>query len=159
MNLPSNLEHLRRTLMILLFLGLNYPFASNAQQPTDNPHAEKPYIEEWVYRVRYGFKDEWWKLFQKYQLAVLDKEKELGYVREYGLYVPSLHTPEETRWDYRLIIVFASQPASTHASEIEKQLFPDLTTFRTEEARRWELTANHWDLPIHLADPHASLAP
>jgi hypothetical protein len=62
----SNLKHLRQTFMILQFLGLNFPFASTAQQTNDNMHAEKPYIEEWVYRVRYGFKDEWWKLFQKY---------------------------------------------------------------------------------------------
>ena len=145
--------------MILMLLAFIQPFLLSAQQANDNTHAEKPYIEEWVYRVRYGYKDEWWKLFQKYQITVLDKEKELGYVREYSLYVPSLHMPEDSRWDYRLIIVFTSQSASTHGSEIEMQLFTDLPTFRKEEARRWELTANHWDLPIHLADPHANLAP
>jgi hypothetical protein len=159
MKLLFNLKHPRQLFIILLLLGFLKPFALSAQQTNDNTHAEKPYIEEWVYRVRYGFKDEWWKLFQKYQISVLDKEKELGYVKEYSLHVPSLHTPEDSRWDYRLIIVFANQPASTHGSEIEKQLFPDVAMFRKEEARRWELTANHWDLPIHMADPHASLAP
>jgi len=29
-------------------------------------------------------------------------------------------------------------------------LFPDQETFKREEDRRWELTANHWDLPIHV---------
>jgi len=27
--------------------------------------------------------------------------------------------------------------------------------FHREEHRRWELTVNHWDLPIHQMDPHA----
>jgi hypothetical protein len=35
-------------------------------------------------------------------------------------------------------------------------LFPDKATLGREENRRWELTANHWDLPIHEIDPHVS---
>src|SRR5215831_11950911 len=40
----------------------------------------KGYEVEWVYRVRYGFIDEWWDLFRKYQLPILDRAKELGYI-------------------------------------------------------------------------------
>ena len=111
-------------------------------------------MEEWVYRVKYGFKDEWWKIFQKYQLAILNREKELGYIVSYTVYCPSLHISEESRWDYQVEVVFKNRAASSHGSEVEKELFPEMLTFRKEENRRWELTTNHWDMPIHIADPN-----
>jgi hypothetical protein len=113
--------------------------------------APKPVIEEWVYRTKYGFKDEWWTIFKKYQIAILERQKQLGYVKDFTVYAPSLHTSEDSRWDYRVIIVRASAdaPSGQSEGEVAKQLFPDQATFKRDENRRWELTTNHWDLPIH----------
>ena len=120
--------------------------------------AAKPVTVEWVYRVKYGYKDEWWSLFKKYQIAILEKQKQLGYVKEYTVYAPSLHTSEDARWDYRIVIVRASQdaPAGQSEGEVAKQLFPDQEAFKRGENRRWELTANHWDLPIHVVNVSAA---
>lgn len=115
----------------------------------------KPYQVEWVYRVKYGFQDEWWGLFRKYQIATLDREKQLGYVTSYSVVRPGLHTSEDSRWDYRIVITYASQASASHGGEVERGLFPDKATRLRDEARRWELTLNHWDLPIHEIDPHA----
>jgi len=115
-----------------------------------------PYIVEWVYRAKYGFKDEFFQLFKKYQVPVLEREKQLGYVNQYTIYSPSLHTSEDQRWDYRVIIEYRDQASSGHGGEIEKQLFPDQATMKREENRRWEITTVHWDLPIHVVDPKAS---
>lgn len=117
----------------------------------------KPVTVEWVYRVKYGYKDEWWALFKKNQISLLERQKQLGYVKEYTVYAPSLHTSEDSRWDYRIIIVRASADAPPGQSEREvaKQLFPDQATYKREENRRWELTTNHWDLPIHIVNPLA----
>ena len=115
----------------------------------------KPYKVEWVYRVRYGYQAEFWSLFQKDQLPVLDKEKALGYVTDYVVFRPGLHTSEDARWDYRIEISYADHEASTHAGEIEATLFPDKAAYDKDEQRRWELTLNHWDLPIKTIDPHA----
>lgn len=41
----------------------------------------KELVEEWVYRVQYGHKDEWLRIFKKYQLAILEKQKQLGFVK------------------------------------------------------------------------------
>ena len=116
----------------------------------------KPGVEgyevEWVYRVRYGFIDEWWDLFRKYQIPVLDRAKELGYVLDYRIYHPQFHTDEAARWDYRVEITYKDQAASSHEGEITAQLFPDSATRKREENRRWELTTNHWDLPIYQVD-------
>ena len=118
--------------------------------------AERPYQVEWVYHVKYGHQGEWWKIFQKYQVAILDREKQLGFVTDYTIDKPGLHTSEDARWDYRIIITYPSYDASRHEGEVQHQLFPDTAALNREEDRRWELTVNHWDLPIHQIDPHAA---
>lgn len=57
---------------------------------------------------------------------------------------PGLHSSEDFRWDYRIIITCPNWEGSTHEGELEAKA----------EQRRWELTLNHWDLPIHKIDPH-----
>ena len=128
------------------------PSVASAQQPTPTAAAPKPSVVEWVYRTKYGYKDEWWRIFKKYQLAIHERQKQLGYVKEYTVWAPSLHTSEDSRWDYRVIIVRASAdaPPGQSEGEVARQLFPDQAAFTRDENRRWELTTNHWDLPIHV---------
>jgi len=138
--------------LLAITLGTHLP-AAGAQQ-TVAAQAPKPVTEEWVYRVKYGYKDEWFRIFRRYQIAILERQKQLGYVKDFTVYAPSLHTSEDARWDYRVIIVRASwdAPPGQSEDEVGKQLFPDQETFKKEENRRWELTANHWDLPIHIVN-------
>jgi hypothetical protein len=142
-----------------LILGMSAAAAmlgvSNAATAQDTPPNERPYEVEWVYRVQYGHQEEWWKIFQRYQIAILDREKQLGYVTKYVVERPGLHTTEDSRWDYRVVINYANWAGSTHEGEVQRALFPDQTVLKQEEQRRWELTLNHWDLPIHEIDPHA----
>jgi len=144
-------DRLSKALIQTISLALAAASPSSAAPPNA---AARPYQVEWVYRVRYGFQDEWWRLFQKYQIAELDEEQRRGYVRSYAVFRPSLHTSEDARWDYRIVIDYNGYEGSTHEGEVEKVLFPDGETRRREEDRRWELTTNHWDLPIHEIDPH-----
>ena len=129
-------------------------FAAQAQTAQAKAPA-RPYVVEWVYRVKYGYQAEWWKIFQTYQIAILDREKQLGYVTSYTVTRPGLHSSEDSRWDYRIIITYPDQAGATHESEVDHQLFADRAAEAKAEQRRWELTLNHWDLPIHDIDPHA----
>ncbi len=115
---------------------------------------DKPYFVEWVYRVKWGYADEFWQLFKKYQIATLNREKELGYVTSYTVYRPAQHMGEDSRWEYRIVIAYKNIASSTHGSEVEKQIFPDQATMKREENRRWELTVAHYDVPIHVVDPN-----
>jgi hypothetical protein len=145
--------------MLMLTTGGETPISAAMQQAAAAPlPTQKPAIVEWVYRVQYGHKDEWWRIFKKYQIAILERQKQLGYVKEYTVFAPSLHTSEDARWDYRIIIVRASEDAPPGQSEddIATQLFPDQEAFSREENRRWELTTNHWDLPIHVVKVDAA---
>lgn len=147
-----------------LVLAMGMPGLTPAQQnrtapdSTSSETAKKDSTEEWVYRVQYGHQDEWFRIFKKYQLAILERQKQLGFVKQYTVWAPGLHTSEESRWDYRVVIVRASYdaPPGQSEDEVAKQLFPDQATFKREEDRRWELTTNHWDLPIHVVNPSAA---
>jgi hypothetical protein len=144
----KSISHLFSVLVLTVSIAPTATFAQSAP-------AAKPYTVEWLYRVQYGHKDEWWSIFRKYQIAALDREQQLGYITSYTVYAPSLHTSEDGRWDYRIVINFKDQAASTHEGELIHELFPDKSSLQKEENRRWELTTNHYDLPIHTVDPHA----
>jgi hypothetical protein len=140
-----------RSLLLLAFAIL--PFGSGHSQTSQQ--SNQPYIVEWVYKVKWGYQDEFWQIFQKYQIATLNKEKELGGVLKYEVFRPGLHTSEDHRWDYRIVIYYKDVASSSQGSTVEKQLFPDQAKMKHEEQRRWELTEVHWDLPIHQIDPNA----
>jgi hypothetical protein len=144
---------------VLNIVSLSVP-ATRAQLPASSISAQapKPETVEWVYRIRYGYHDEWWRIFRKYQIAILERQKQLGYVKDFTIWAPSLHTSEDSRWDYRVVITRASHdaPPGQSESEVGRQLFPDQEAFHRDENRRWELTTNHWDLPIHQVDPNAT---
>jgi hypothetical protein len=106
-------------------------FAMLPSSSASGQQTSQPYIVEWVYKVKFGYQDEFWQIFQKYQIATLNKEKELGSVLKYEVFRPGLHTSEDRRWDYRIVIYY-------------------------KEQRRWELTEVHWDLPIRQIDPNAT---
>jgi hypothetical protein len=144
-------------LFVLLRLHSAVPDAM-AQQAAHAAVTEKPETVEWVYRIRYGYQDEWFAIFRKYQVAILEKQKQLGYVKDYTIWSPGLHSSEESRWDYRVVITRTSHdaPPGQSEKEVARELFPDQATLRREENRRWELTTNHWDLPIHQVDINAS---
>jgi hypothetical protein len=135
--------------LVSLALGLVGSGSSTGQSPKPGV---KGYEVEWVYRVRYGYIDEWWDLFRKYQVPVLDRLKTLGYVLDYRIYHPQLHTDEAARWDYRVEITYSDVDGAKHEEEVARALFPDAAARKRDENRRWELTTNHWDLPIYQVD-------
>jgi hypothetical protein len=137
---------------ILTLLGMAAFTARGQQSSTTTP--DEPFLEEWVYKVKWGHSEEFFEILKRYQLAILEKEKQLGYVTQYTVYAPGLHTSEDQRWDYRVSIVFKNQAAAKHEREVARQLFSDQQTFKREENHRWELTEAHWDLPVRIVNPN-----
>lgn len=137
-------------LVAMLCLAALGPEPVRAQAP--NPGV-KGFEVEWVYRIRYGFIDEWWDLFRKYEVPVFEKLKEQGDILEYRIYHPRAHTDEASRWDYRVEIRWKDHDAQLKASPTAAALFGKTPERKRDEQRRWELTTNHWDLPIYQVDP------
>jgi hypothetical protein len=148
-----------RPLLLLISAALISTLATSGGAVAQTPAAQSPlppYLVEWVYRVKWGESDEFWRLFQKYQIPLLDKEKQLGRVLAYTVYRPGLHTSEDQRWDYRVVITYRDIVATAQSRDLPKQVFPDQKTFKREENQRWSITLAHYDLPIREIDPHAA---
>jgi len=112
---------------------------------------EKPFVVEYYYKAKWGYADEFIALFRKNHLPVLKKQIETGRILSVKIERPRYHSTEESRWDYRVTLVFKNisvidDPGAEEA--IVRQLYPDQETFRREEKRRFEILIAHWDLPI-----------
>jgi hypothetical protein len=127
-----------------------------AQERRAGQAAEQPYTVEYYYQTRWGYADEFIRLFRKNHFPVLKKEMESGRIVSVTAVAPRFHGTEDRRWDYRVTIVFrnaqvASEPDPNAAASL-RQLYPDQETFRREEQRRFEILVAHWDVPITPVD-------
>ena len=133
-----------------LFLGLlltSLMLLSPAQQKP----ADMPFTVEYYYKAKWGYADEFLRLFTKNHYPLLHKEKELGRIVEVSAARPRYHATEDGRWDYRVTIVWKDAATATDSFDpapLLRQLYPDQETFRREEQRRFEILAAHWDVPV-----------
>jgi len=116
---------------------------------------EQPYAIEYYYKAKWGHAEEFLALFKKNHYPVLKKEIELGRMLKVTMVTPRYHMTEDSRWDYRVTIVFKNAAIANDnfdSSGIIKQLYPDQETYKKEEQRRFEILDAHWDLPIKDVD-------
>lgn len=133
-----------------LWLGA-VPASLGAQTPQARA-PDEPFVVEYYYTVRWGYADEFLRLFKKNHYPVLQRQMEKGRILAVTAVAPRYHGTEDGRWDYRVTIVFRSVATAHDPEPITdaelKQLFPDQETFRREEQRRFEILVAHWDLPL-----------
>jgi hypothetical protein len=136
-------------LLCAMTLGLK------AQQRAAAESKDQPYAIEYYYKAKWGHADEFLALFKKNHYPVLKKEVELGRMLKVSMVTPRYHMTEDSRWDYRVTIVFKNAAIANDnfdSSTIIKQLYPDQETYKKEEQRRFEILDAHWDLPVKDVD-------
>jgi hypothetical protein len=142
------------SLLLMLFICLTISSPTKAQPPQTKSNDE-PFVADYYYKAKWGYADEFIRLFKKNHFPVLKKQMETGRILSVTAVKPRYHATEDGRWDYRVTIVFKNMAAaSDQASEepIIKQLFPDQETYKLEEQRRFEILLAHWDVPILSVD-------
>lgn len=135
---------------ILMVLTLAVMFCGSAQAQNVMA-ADETFVVEYYYKTKWGYADEFLQLFKKNHLPVLKKQVEMGRITRIKIEKPRYHATEDGRWDFRVTLVFKSATVAFSPSpeaEIIKQLYPDQATFKKEEARRFEILAAHWDVPL-----------
>jgi hypothetical protein len=135
-------------------LALMLAGASTAAAQAPPAGASTPFVVEYYYTARWGFADEFIRLFKKNHYPVLKRRMEQGDILEITGEAPRFHGTEDGRWDYRVTIVWKNAAVLHEAfAEAElRRLYPDQETFRREEQRRFEILAAHWDVPIVRVD-------
>lgn len=131
------------------------PLAGQGAPPQGG--ANQPYTMEYYYKVQWGHQQEFLDLFLKNHYPLLQKQVESGRLLAVRIETPANHMTEDLRWDYRVTLTFRNGATATSANPDEavmiRQLWPDQTTFRREEQRRFELLLAHWDLPVSNITP------
>jgi len=126
-----------------------------AEQSAAAEAKDQPYAIEYYYKAKWGHAEEFLALFKKNHFPVLKKEMELGRMLKVSMVTPRYHMTEDSRWDYRVTIVFKNAAIANDnfdSSTIIKQLYPDQETYKKEEQRRFEILDAHWDLPTKDVD-------
>lgn len=115
----------------------------------------KPFVIEYYYKVKWGYAEEFIRLFKKNHYPFLKKQMELKNALQVTAETPFHHGTEGERWDYRVRIVWKNVQVAHDDSGDElifKQIFPDQETFKREEQRRFEILLAHWDVPIRTVN-------
>jgi len=139
--------------LIVLFV-----FSPNRTLVAHETDAPKPAVNEFYYRVKWGYFDEFLTLFKKNHYPILARLKEDGVILDMYAAFPASHASESKRWDMRFTIVLAD-PKHTYeyfyGPDLIEELYPDQETFKKDEQRRFSLLEEHMDIPIrmdHLSD-------
>ncbi len=118
---------------------------------------EKPVTVGYYYRVRWGFQQEFERLFFKNHYPVLKAQMGPGgRIKAVSVYNPVFHGEGRADWTFLVVITFSSWNALGGPSpdeEIARRLYPDQDTFKREEQRRFEILDAHWDVPLKEAEP------
>ena len=112
--------------------------------------ADKPYAVEYYYKARWGFADEFIRLFKKNHYPVLKKQIG-GRILQITAARPRFHATEDGRWDYRITIVWKNIQVTNEGFDenaLKRKMYPDQKTFQKEEQRRFEILLAHWDVPV-----------
>jgi hypothetical protein len=133
-------------LSLPLALSALATFDATPPQPT-----EQPYAVAYYYKVKWGYYDEFLRLFKKNHWPLLKAEQEQGRILRVDAYQPTFHGEGRADWHFMTVIVYKNWNAVLDQSgreELLRRLFPDQERFQAEERRRFELLEAHWDVPL-----------
>ncbi len=131
--------------LLVIFLSAGYKL--DAQQ---NTAKGKDYFTiESYYKVKWGYGAEFINLWKQNHYPLLKKALENGDVISITASEPKFHSGEETRWDFRVTVVFKTVNLAFQEDLLDvykKQLFPDSEALKKSEQYRFELLLAHWDI-------------
>ena len=101
------------------------------------------------YKVKWGFADEFIDLWKTNHYPLLKKAKDKGDILSVVATKPILHSGEDTRWDFKVTIVFKNEHLAFDpnlTTPYKNQLYPDSAKLVKDEQHRFELLLAHWDV-------------
>ena len=128
----------------LILIGSTHSSIAQSNKKTDEPFTIENY-----YKVKWGYADEFISLWKKNHYPLLKKAREKGDILSVVAEVPIMHSGEDSRWDFKVIIVFKNVEMAFAAgltTPYKKELYPDLDKLEKDEKHRFELLLAHWDI-------------
>ncbi len=144
LNYPAARKFMRQSIFVL---GFFMSLACFGQQ--DPKSVADHFTVECYYKVKWGFADEFIALWKKNHYPLLKQAMEHGDIITVTASKPRYHSGEDTRWDFRVSIVFKTAALAFDenlTTPYKAQLFPDQNSYLKEEQHRFELLLSHWDI-------------
>ena len=113
--------------------------------------SDEYFTVENYYKVKWGFADEFISLWKANHYPLLKKAIEKGDIISVTASTPKLHSGEDTRWDFRVTIVFKNAALAFDenlTTPYKKQLYPDQDALIKAERHRFEILLAHWDIEV-----------
>jgi len=129
------------------FLVLLFSFSGETQAQGKNEY----FTIENYYKVKWGYAEEFIELWKANHYPLLKKAKEKGDIISVIAEKPKLHSGEDTRWDFKVILTFkdAKTAFDPDLTEPYKQaIYQNLEKLKKDEQHRFELLLAHWDVMI-----------
>jgi hypothetical protein len=144
------LNHILKGSKKLLTFGIIFLSAVLSLHAQSNSAKSKDYFTiESYYRVKWGYGAEFISLWKQNHYPLLKKALENGDIISITASEPKFHSGEETRWDFRVTVVFKNVELAFQEDLLDgykKQLFPDADALKKSEQHRFELLLAHWDI-------------
>lgn len=110
---------------------------------------------EYYYRVKWGSLRRFIDLYEKNHVPLLEDMKAAGFVVDIKSEYPFTHLAGGPRWDMRVTVTYRDAAAAvndpaweTAWNNAKKKRFRDVKKMELEEAARFELLEDHWDVII-----------
>ncbi|MEO6132455.1 MAG: hypothetical protein ABIQ02_11445 [Saprospiraceae bacterium] len=136
-----------KSLVIPGLIILFFSFGRSLSGQTTNASDEYSTFESY-YKMKWGYAKEFIDLWKANHYPLLKKAKEHGDIISIVAEKPKMHSGEDTRWDFRVIIVYKNVGlALDHAltDPYKKELYTDLDKLAKDEQYRFTLVLAHWD--------------
>ena len=120
----------------------------------------KPVTIESYYRIKWGSAEEFKDLYRRNHQPILQELQKQGLITGMRVDAPFTHMSGGPRWDLRVTITYRDAPSAVEvggpydkaADAVTARLYPDKKRLETDEARRFSLLEDHWDVIVTPAD-------
>lgn len=141
----------------LFLLTVSIAHSADVRPATEaSKAAPVPVTVEYYYRVRWGQMDEFLRLYRKNHEPLLLEMQKQGWITRIEEIQPFTHMAGGQRWDLRVTLAYRDAEAAVGsggaydqaAEAVTKRLFPDAAAHDVEEAKRFSLLDEHWDVIV-----------
>jgi hypothetical protein len=127
--------------------------AVQAQAPQAAAAPAAPVTAEYYYRIKWGGAEEFKRLYERNHAPIMREMQKQGFITKMEVEEPFTHLAGGPRWDLRVTVTYRDAASALVGGAFDKayeaakaRLYPDKTTFQAEEARRFSLLEEHWDM-------------
>jgi hypothetical protein len=119
-----------------------------------------PVTAEYYYRIKWGSHEEFKRLYERNHAPIMREMQKQGFVLRMEVEEPYTHLAGGPRWDLRVTVTYRDAASALFGGGFEKafaatqaRLYSGKAKFEEEEARRFSLLEDHWDIIVMPVAP------